>query len=110
MNNITDIQTYSRQDACNKLKVVDSDNNIVVLEEIISKLPENSVAMFDEVPLSSKDLAGPSFNWSSLKNTRGNDVTVVVCLQPLLSKVTLKSKGHTVMPPVEADVINLRKQ
>lgn len=110
IENTADVKTYSRQDACNKLKVVDSDNNIVVLEEIISKLPENSVAMFDEVPLTSEDHVRPSFDWSSLKNTRGNDVTVVVCLQPLLSKVTLKSKGHTVMPPGEADVINLTRQ
>ena len=110
MNKIVDIKTYSRQDACNELKVVDSDSNIVVLEEMISKLPKNSVAMFDEVPLTSKNHTGSSFDWSSLKNTRGNDVTVVVCLQPLLSKVTLRSKGHTVVPPVEADVINLTRQ
>ena len=103
---------YSREECCKEFDVQDSDDNVKVLEDIIAKLPDSSVAMFDEVPLISnqKNKRKPSYDWSSLKNSRAPDVSIVICLQPLKIGSTLKHKAHFVKGPAEADVIELVKQ
>ena len=78
------------------------------VQEIISKVPPHSVIVFDEVPLTSKVNLSKrmfSYDWSSLENRRSEEVTAVVCLQPIRIAPTFRAKAHTVIGPKDADVI-----
>ena len=101
----------NREEVCQMFNVVDGDDNIRVMQEIISQLPANSVIAFDEVPLTSKvEMKKASYDWSSLENKRPDEVTVVVCLQPLRIAPTFTPKTHKVKGPKDADVIELMQQ
>ena len=106
------VTAYSRQECCKAFDVEDCDGNIKVLEEIIAKLPDSSVAMFDEVPVNSCMLANrkASYDWSTLENRRAPHVSVVICLQPIMIKSTYTNRAHQVKGPEGADVIELVKQ
>ena len=101
----------NRSECCDRFAIPDSDDNVKIIEEITSKVPTNSVLLFDEVPLFCKREEGrPSYNWSSLTNLRPEEVTVVVCLQPIRLDVTFLREGHDVVVPTDADVIELINQ
>ena len=103
----------NRTKCCERFDIVDNDDNIEIIQEIISKVPPHSVIVFDEVPLASKvDLSKRmfSYDWSLLENRRSEEVTAVVCLQPIRIAPTFRAKAHTVIGPKDADVIELCNQ
>ena len=101
----------NRAECCQKFNIEDGDDNIKVMQHIIAEVPPNSVVLFDEVPLASKfEKQKASYDWSLLENKRPEEVTAVVCLQPILIAPTFMPKIHTVIGPKEADVIRLTQQ
>ena len=101
----------NRTECCERVNVVDSDDNIEIIENMISEVPVHSVIIFDEVPLTSKLEKGkPSYDWSLLKNCRPEEVTAVVCLQPIRIAPTFMPKAQTVIGPTDADIIELKNQ
>ena len=101
----------NRAECCKKFDLMDSDDNIEIIQKIISKVPTLSVIVFDEVPLASKvEKRTASYDWSSLENARPEEVTAVVCLQPIRIAPTFRAKTHTVIGPRDADVIELTNQ
>ena len=105
------ITFLNRKDCCARFNFQDSDDNIKTIEAIISKAPTHSVLLFDEVPLSSKIEQGrPSYDWSTLRNRRPNEVTAVVCLQPIRLAVTYLPKSLKIKGPQDADSIELTNQ
>ena len=101
----------NRNECCERFNLVDSDNNIEFIQNIISKVPPHSVIVFDEVPLTSKvERKMASYDWCSLENKRPEEVTAVVCLQPIRIAPTFRAKTHTVIGPRDADVIELTNQ
>ena len=105
------LEVLSRSECCQKFGVHDGNDNIKVINDIITKLPKQTVILFDESPLTSTDGDGvtPSYNWTSLKNERP-DVSVIISLQPVRMHPTLKSKQHNLEWPADADVIELKTQ
>ena len=101
----------NRTECCERFNLVDSDDNIEIIQKIISEVPAHSVIVFDEVPLSSY-VRGKiaSYDWSLLENKRPEEVTAVVCLQPIRIAPTFRAKTHTVIGPKDADVIELTNQ
>ena len=77
----------NRTECCERFNVEDGDDNIKIIEHIISKVPSHTVLLFDEVPLKSNRT---SFDWSSLENKRPEDLTVVVSLD----KWQMAERGH----------------
>ena len=100
----------NRAECCKQFGIVDSDDNIKIIEEVISKVPAHSVVLFDEVPLFSRIDGVASYDWSSLENKRPEEVTAVVCLQPIRIAPTFRPKTHAVIPPKDADVVELTNQ
>ena len=101
----------NRNECCERFNLVDGDNNIEMIQKIISEVPAHSVVVFDEVPLTSKvENRTASYDWSSLENKRPEEVTAVVCLQPIRIAPTFRAKAHTVIGPKDADVIELFNQ
>ena len=101
----------NRTQCCDKFKVVDRDDNIEIIQSVISKLPAQSVITFDEVPLTSKEERNKAFyDWSLLENKRPAEVTAVVCLQPFRIAPSFRQKTHSVVGPKDADVIELTNQ
>ena len=104
------LKTFTRKECCQEFDVDDIDDNISVIEKIVSAIPEDSVIVFDETPFSSKGEGRKrSFDWSSLTNKR-KSVTVIVSLQPVVLEETIKSKEHEILYPTEADVVELTQQ
>ena len=102
---------FNRTECCERFNVVDSDDNIEIIQQIISKVPAHSVIVFDEVPLTSKvEKRKASYDWSLLKNERPEEVTAVVCLQPIKIAATFRPKTHNVIGPKDADIIQLTHQ
>ena len=101
----------NRAECCQKFNIKDGDDNIKVMQQIIAEVPPSSVVLFDEVPLPSRfEKQKASYDWSLLENKRPEEVSVVVCLQPLLIAATLKTKAQNVKSPSTADVIELTDQ
>ena len=101
----------NRTESCDRFNIVDNDDNIEIIQRIISEVPANSVIVFDEVPLTSKvEKRVASYDWSLLENKRPDEVTAVICLQPIRIAATFRAKTHTVIGPKDADVIELAKQ
>ena len=100
----------NRTECCDRFNIVDSDNNITIMEEVIAKVPAHSVVVFDEVPLFSRIDRIASYDWSLLENKRPQEVTAVVCLQPIRIAPTFRPKTHTVIGPKEADIVELTNQ
>ena len=101
----------NRTECCERFSLVDSDDNIEIIQKIISEIPAHSVIVFDEVPLTSKvEKRKASYDWSSLENKSPTEVTAVVCLQPIRIAPTFRAKTHTVIGPKDADMIVLTKQ
>ena len=122
------VSFFNRAECCQRFNITDDKDNIKIIEKVISEVPAQSVVLFDEVPLSCKNLMtesfstsgrnlrrGPSFqqesyDWSTLKNKRPDEVTAVVCLQPIRLDVTFKNMTLDVTGPEDADVIVLTNQ
>ena len=105
-----EVKLYSRAECCTNYNVIDSDDNVAVIEQIVLALDEDSVIMFDEAPMSSKGKGKRrSFDWTELKNNR-QDVTVIVSLQPVVQEETILSRPHHVKYPGQADVVELTQQ
>ena len=51
----------NRTQCCDKFKIVARDDNIEIIQSVISKLPAKSVITFDEVPLTSKEERNKAF-------------------------------------------------
>ena len=101
----------NRTECCQRFDIKDNNDNIKIIEKVISEVPAHSVVIFDEVPLSSKRTSKElSYNWSTLKNRRPEEVTAVVCLQPIRLDVAFKAKTHNVRGPKDADMIELSHQ
>lgn len=101
----------NRTECCERFNIVDTDDNIKIIQKIISEVPAHSVIVFDEVPLASKvERKIASYDWSSLENKRPEEVTAVVCLQPIRIAPTFRAKTHTVIGPMDADYIELKSQ
>ena len=100
----------NRTECCDQFNIVDSDDNIKIIEEVIAKVAADSVVVFDEVPLFSKIGRVASYDWSLLENKRPEEVTAVVCLQPIRIAPTFRPKTHTVIGPKDADWIELHNQ
>ena len=101
----------NRTECCERFDIVDNDDNIEIIQEIISKVPPHSVIVFDEVPLTSKvERKMASYDWSSLENKRPEEVTAVVCLQPIHLDFTFINRTIDVPGPVNAKVIQLSSQ
>ena len=101
----------NRNECCERFNLVDGDNNIEMIQKIISEVPAHSVVVFDEVPLTSKvENRTASYDWSSLENKRPEEVTAVVCLQPIRIAPTFRARTHTVIGPKDCDVIELKSQ
>ena len=106
-----EVTFLNRTECCERFNIRDGDNNINIIEQIISEVPAHSAILFDEVPLSSKSDQGKlSYDWSSLQNKRPGEVTAVVCLQPIRLDVTFLPEGHDVVVPKDADKIQLTNQ
>ena len=59
----------NRTECCERFNVEDGDDNIKIIEHIINEVPPNTVLLFDEVPLTSKQEKNKaSYDWSSLEN------------------------------------------
>ena len=105
------ITFLNRTECSQRFGIQESDDNIEIMDKIISKVPPHSVLLFDEVPLSSKIEQGlPSYDWSLLENKRPEEVTAVVCLQPIRLDVTFLQKSHNIIVPRDADAIELTNQ
>ena len=101
----------NRTECCERFNLVDSDDNIEIIQKIISEVPAHSVIVFDEVPLSSKvKKRKASYDWSQLENKRPEEVTAVVCLQPILIAPTFRAKIHNVIGPKDCHLIELESQ
>ena len=101
----------NRAECCQRFNIEDGDDNIKVIQHIIAEVPPSSVVFFDEVPLTSNfERKKASYDWSQLENRRRDEVTVVVCLQPLLIAATLKTTAQNVKSPPTADAIQLKDQ
>ena len=100
----------NRSECCEQFDIVDGDDNVTIIEEVIAKVPAHSVVIFDEVPLFSRIDGVASYDWSSLENKRPGEVTAVVCLQPIRIAPTFRPKTHAVIPPKDADVVELTNQ
>ena len=101
----------NRAECCHKFNIEDGDDNIKVMQHIIAEVPPSSVVLFDEVPLTSRfDKQKASYDWSLLENKRPGEVSVVVCLQPILIDVTFRPISHDVIGPEDADVVKLTNQ
>jgi hypothetical protein len=108
--NDINIQTYSRQECCEKYHVEDSDDNIFVIENIVKQVEEDTIIMFDECPMERKmKLWGNDYDWKDLRNT-GKNVTLVVCLQPIMMEPTSHSAPSDVLGPRNASVVLLSNQ
>ena len=101
----------NRTECCERFSLVDNDNNIEFIQKIISEVPAHSVIVFDEVPLTSKmERKMASYDWSSLENKRPEEITAVVCLQPIRIAPTFRGKTHNVICPKDCDSIELKCQ
>ena len=101
----------NRTECCERFNLVDSDDNIEIIEKIIFEVPADSVIVFDEVPLSSKVKKKMAlYDWSLLENKRPEEVTAVVCLQPILIAPTFRARTHNVIGPKDCDFIELKSQ
>ena len=96
----------NRSECCEQFQIIDGDDNVTIIEEV----PAHSVVVFDEVPLFSRIDGVASYDWSSLENKRPEEVTAVVCLQPIRIAPTFRPKTHAVIPPKDADVVELTNQ
>jgi len=102
--------TLSRKDCCKKFDVKDSEDSIGVIETIMEKVEDNSIVMFDECPLEAQmRYRRTNYDWSQLKN-KGRNIFLVVCLQPVQMKTTLRSKSYDVIGPEAANIVNLNHQ
>lgn len=108
----------NRTECLQMFNIQDDDNQIQIIETIISRLPPKTVVLFDEVPLFSKmerrhgriQRGRFSYDWSMLENLRPEEVTVVVCIQPIRIAATFKNLCCDVTVPADADVIRLSSQ
>ena len=100
----------NRTECCEQFNIADDDDNIRIIEEVIAKVPAHSVVLFDEVPLFSNIGKDASYDWSLLENKRPEEVTAVVCLQPIRIAATFRHKTHTVVGPKDADMVHLTNQ
>ena len=111
--NEDNVTFLNRSDCCERFDIEDSDNNIEIIQKIISNVPAHSVILFDEVPLTSISNVEKrtfSYDWSLLKNMRPVEVTAVICLQPIRIAPTFRAKTHKVIGPEEADMVLLTNQ
>ena len=104
--------TFLNRSECSEtFGITDTGDNIKMIETVISKVPTHSVIVFDEVPLSSrKENKSACYDWSLLHNKRPEEVTAVVCLQPIRIAPVFRQKTHHVICPKDADVIQLTNQ
>ena len=116
-DNKTNIEVYSRAECCAAFGVNDSRDNISTIEQLIEKVPEETVIVFDEVPIETMNRSTrnsintkPSYDWSRLTNNRPDDVSVVVCLQPVSQTPTKLHRSRAIIGPEKADVIQLTRQ
>ena len=100
----------NRTECCEQFNIADDDDNIKIIEEVIAKVPAHSVVLFDEVPLFSNIGKVACYDWSLLENKRPEEVTAVVCLQPIRIAATFRHKTHTVVGPKDADMVELTNQ
>ena len=111
VNKEQNVVFLNRTQCCDKFDLVDRDDNIEIIQSVISELPAQSVITFDEVPLTSKEEKNKAFyDWSLLENKRPAEVTAVVCLQPIRIAPAFRQKTHSVVGPKDADVIELTNQ
>ena len=80
-----------------------------MITQIGEKMPCNSVLLIDEAPLC-HEVDPPSFDWSELKNPRPEDISIIICMQPLRQQPTLKSMQQTPIWPKKVDMIILETQ
>ena len=100
----------NRTECCEQFNIADDDDNIKIIEEVIAKVPAHSVVLFDEVPLFSNIGKVACYDWSLLENKWPEEVTAVVCLQPIRIAATFRHKTHTVVGPKDADMVQLTNQ
>ena len=70
--------------------VEDGEDNIKVMHDIIIKLPEGSVILLDEHPVAANGRRPE--DWTELTNSIPDDITLIISVQPVWYKPTLKSK------------------
>ena len=99
------LQLFSRTEICERFNIDDGDDNLRIFQKILEKIPQNTCIFFDETPLAQCEGSTPSFNWSDLKNTRPGEISVIIAMQPLRQKPTLKLKQQNPIWP--NDVVKL---
>ena len=102
------LKVFDRRQICSHLQVEDGGDSIQLVHDMIEKLPSNSVLFLDEHPIKTKE-EEPE-DWSGLRNTRGDEITLIVSFQPLDFKPTLATEKVEIKMPENADVINLSHQ
>ena len=104
------VRTFSRREILEHLGLEDMADNAELINQIIKHedIKPGTCILFDEVPML-HELDPPSYDWSKLVNTR-DDVTAVVCIQPVRPHGTLKSVKHALTWPENADILTLERQ
>ena len=102
------LTVMNRAESLNYFNVGDSDNEIEVIHQIVERLPAGSVLFIDECPVySSPELRG---DWSSLSNSRPDQVTVIVSIKAILEKhAGLSNKSVQIKLHKNVDKIELNR-
>ena len=99
------LHTFTRDECLKYFKVQDNDDDIVVINHIIGKLPSNSALFLDETSLARPN---NSFDWSSLDNPKPCTL-VLISFQPVMDITKKSSKKVKLKLPANSDNIELTR-
>ena len=102
------LKVFNREEVCAHFGVEDREDSVVLVHDLIDKLPSNSVLFLDEFPI--KNTKKQPEDWSALKNTREGDVSVIISFQPLDFTPTYTHKILNMRLPENANVVRLTIQ
>jgi len=110
--NHTELKTLSRAECCEYCDMDSDVDNLEIIERITEQVEDNSIVIFDECPLETKIKSKrKNYDWSQLRNKgRKRNISLVVCLQPIQIKTTLRSKSYAVIGPESSLIVNLTYQ
>ena len=101
------VEMFSRSECCKRFEVEDGEDNIKVVHDIISspKLSEGSVIFMDEHPVAANGRRPE--DWTQLTNSRTDDISLFISVQPVRFKPTLQSKELVIKWPETANITEL---
>ena len=104
-NKSTNLHTFTREECLQHFKVDDDEDDVLVMNAMIKKLPSKSALFLDETSLARPN---NSFDWSSLENP-DHDKLLLVSFQPVLDTTKKSNRPVKLKFPTKSDNIELTR-